>query len=174
MAGKDYTSFTPSGSDDSNVLALDVTSKQMDNVMKSFSAKMDGIVGPLKKLSAAGVGGGKSGSSGISNKLIHIGNVQIQLQKEMAMRLAQISINTASKWQKQQMAKQDKLLRAAKKNFAGVDLAKKEGGGGLMDSIRGIFGRMRGMFGKLLGGFKKFWGGAKKADKAGGSKLGIG
>jgi len=176
MAKKDYTSYTPSGSDDSNVLALDVTSKQMDNVMKSFSAKMDGIVGPLRKLSAAGSGGGKSGSSsGISKALINIGNVQIGLQREMSMRLAQISINTASKWQKQQMAKQDKLLQSAKKSAMGIDIAgKKEGGGGLMDSIRGIFGRMRGMFGKLLGGFKKFWGGAKKADKAGGSKLGIG
>ena len=172
----DFTSYTPSASDDSTTLALDVTSKKMDNVMKSFSAKMDSIIGPLSKLSAAGAGGGKGGSPGISKALINIGNVQIGLQREMSNRLAQIQINTASRWQKQQMAKQDKLLKAAQKSKIGMDLAgdKKGGGGGLWDSIKGIFGRMRGMFGKLLGGFKKFWGGAKKADKAGGSKLGIG
>jgi len=172
MAKDDYTSYTPSASDDSNVLALDVTSKQMDSVMKSFSAKMEGIVGPLKKLSAAGSGGGRSGSSGISNKLISIGNVQISLQKEMATRLAQISINTASKWEKQMIAKQDKLIQAAKKQFSGVDLGEKKGS--LFDSIKGVFGRMGGMFKSLLSGFKKFWKMGEKADKAGGSKLGIG
>ena len=59
-------SWTPTGGDN-DVLALDVTSKQMEGVMKAFAIRMDSITKPLTRLATAGSGGGSSGISGLSN-----------------------------------------------------------------------------------------------------------
>ena len=98
--------FTTHSASNDAVMSIDVTSKQMEGVVKTFASKMERLTKPLLRLSTAGAGGNASNAlSGLSSKLISIGVVQVQLQKEMTMRLAQIQINTASKLQKDMMAK---------------------------------------------------------------------
>ena len=76
--------------------ALDVTNKSMEAVMKGFMTKLDGFTNVVKNIQTAGNGGTDNGFSG---QLVSIGKTQVNLQRVMAERLAQIQINLSSRTQ---------------------------------------------------------------------------
>ena len=162
--------------------ALDVTNKSMEAVMKGFMTKLDGFTKGLQQIQAVGTRGRDGGFSG---QLVDIGKTQVQLQRTMAERLAQIQIAMSSKGQLNLMKKAQESMDFTKtidKMFKGGSPAFPNGGSkgnnqdGIWNAMKGLFSGFKGMFGSMFKGLSKIWaktGGAlfKKTGSMGINKL---
>jgi len=135
--------------------------KKLELLQDSFVKKIDNIYNKYAKaMQAAGTVGGKGGTS-LSNKLVIIGETQIQLQRMMAARLGQITINTANKYQQAMMVKQQKVFESLIKISKTWDSASGGEGKSLQKRMwDGFKGLLKGMFSGLkgiLGYIRKAW-----------------
>jgi len=145
------------GSD--NTIGIEILGiKKLQIIQDGFVKRIDAIFDRHGKLmKAAGEIGGKGGTS-LSNKLVIIGETQTQLQRMMVERLGQITINTANKWQKEQMLKQqnafEKIFKSTKISLGASNDGK---GKGLGDRIWDAFKNLGGMMKRVFKGLQKAW-----------------
>ena len=142
--------------------ALDVTNKAMEAVMKGFMTKLDGFTKGLQRIQSVGTNGTGEGFSG---QLVAIGNTQVQLQRTMAERLAQIQINLSSRTQLDLMKKAQESMGFTKaiddlKKIIGPrqsDDGKEDKKISWYDALKDLFIGFKNVFGGMFKGLQKVW-----------------
>ena len=130
--------------------------KKLQRIQDLFINKQESIFNKHSQLMKS-VGG--KGGTALSNKLVVVGETQIQLQRLMLERLGQITLNTANKNMTDLMSAQKKLIKDITSK---TSVANFGADGGDSNGSNSLGGRLKSMLSGLFSGLKSLFKGLQK------------